>query len=158
MRTYARAQVAISSSQYTPRDNLERIFLLHFHNLCKKISVTIPFCIITWSALGRPHKVACTAGAFRGIFIRQNWWGGQRGERSMALSSHPSQVKTPWPSEHTSIRLKTSPRQAKTKEVSVSELQLLFGLTSSVIAAFVADASFASLAVYSNSVKEAKGS
>ena len=76
----------------------------------------------------------------------------------MALSSHPSQVKTLWPSEHTSIRLKTSPRQAKTKEVSVSEVQLLFGLTSSVIAAFVADASFASLAVYSNSVKEAKGS
>ena len=76
----------------------------------------------------------------------------------MALSSHPSQVKTPWPSEHRSVWPKTSPLQAKTKEVSVSELQLLFGLTSSVIAAFVADASFASLAVYSNSVKEAKGS
>lgn len=75
-------------------------------------------------------------------------------------------MKTPWQSHYRSVSLKTPARQAKIKEVSVlqyshintkqSDVQLLFGLTSSVIAAFVVDASFASLAVYSNSVKDTK--
>ena len=61
---------------------------------CRRKHFPISLCIITWSALERPNKVACTSRAFRGIFISQNWWGGERKKRTMVFPS-------PFPDENT---------------------------------------------------------
>jgi len=77
------------------------IFISYAHIwTCRRKNFPIPLCIITWSALGRPNKVACTARAFRGIFISQNWWGGERKKRTMVFPS-----PLPWWKHYDSLNI-----------------------------------------------------